>query len=746
ASSPAGNTTAAPGDPTLGALAVAGGAVDAATIAQRLTKKALVRIRTLGPFRYDYESSVARFEVAARTDPNVPNNVEVTRLNALGQRDYLVCQLLELELDGPLTQGGTTPPAPNAAVPARDRSEGLGFRAVRASGSSVYIFADAEQLEAYGTHLVYQTGLKDPKRPRGSITQTTLTGAPLVAVRQRNKLEAGQEKRPGRLILTSFEPTAVVGKPKPPSESHSFIDGPGRVELFDSATGQTNLRAYWTTSLEQGRDTVGKEDLDLFVFKGNGRFEDPKGDFDLSGDTLRLWLKNSAAASPKGAQPLPFRLQGVGHVASISAHTIIKDADSLNVWFQDVVAPPVVEPVPIKVATAVAPPAPVVVPTPSPMGKVAAPAPVVVAPVPVTEKPKTPPMTLSARAIEAWVSRYPTKATPKVPSTIKYELDRARCEDRVLVTQPPKDATKNPNGTRIVGKTLNITHVNTGHVMNLVAVPGTLAEVHFENVHIAGPIVDIHQPNNTVDVTGNGWLQMPSSTDFNGQDLSKPADLMIQWTDRMKFRGERRLAEFVGQVQAEQKTVAPIVAGQEPTWSRAYALCHRLEVGFDRPVYFNQLRPNGESAPPRDSKENPKVETVVCHPAPEDGDGLQGGPKPAAPVVFADETFITRTGMHQKAQRIVARFLELKTENNRMAMVASGPGESRSLQLGAKDQAIPQTGTPAPAAPGKSPPGDELKLTVVRFVGKLRIKDQKGIFQQAVFEESVRVLNFPTTN
>ncbi|MGL4419794.1 MAG: hypothetical protein ACRCZF_03935, partial [Gemmataceae bacterium] len=88
ASSPAGNTSAAPGDPTLGALAVAGGAVDAATIAQRLTKKALVRIRTLGPFRYDYETSVARFEVAARTDPNVPNNVEVTRLNALGQRDY----------------------------------------------------------------------------------------------------------------------------------------------------------------------------------------------------------------------------------------------------------------------------------------------------------------------------------------------------------------------------------------------------------------------------------------------------------------------------------------------------------------------------------------------------------------------------------------------------------------------------------------------------------------------------------
>ena len=39
-----------------------------------------------------------------------------------------------------------------------------------------------------------------------------------------------------------------------------------------------------------------------------------------------------------------------------------------------------------------------------------------------------------------------------------------------------------------------------------------------------------------------------------------------------------------------------------------------------------------------------------------------------------------------------------------------------------------------------------MKLTVVKFAGRLRVKDQRGIFQQAVYEDAVRVFHVPTEN
>jgi hypothetical protein len=44
------------------------------------------------------------------------------------------------------------------------------------------------------------------------------------------------------------------------------------------------------------------------------------------------------------------------------------------------------------------------------------------------------------------------------------------------------------------------------------------------------------------------------------------------------------------------------------------------------------------------------------------------------------------------------------------------------------------------------PEEEEMKLTVVRFQGRLRIVDKKGIFQQAVYEEAVRAFYIPTEN
>jgi hypothetical protein len=328
---------------------------------------------------------------------------------------------------------------------------------------------------------------------------------------------------------------------------------------------------------------------------------------------------------------------------------------------------------------------------------------------------------------------------------VKYEMDRARCDGRVAVHQDPADPAKSPRGLDIAAAKLHLNRAAAGHAMTAEGTDAMAAEVHFESVSLSGPHVVIDQPNNLVRVTGKGWLRMPSGSDLGGQNLSRPADLTVVWQERMRFSGERREAEFVGRVQAEQRTEGPPKPDAEPTWGRSYALAHRLEVTFDRPVYFNQLKPRDRGARPEKREESPRVETVVCSPAPEDGEA--GRVAAAVPVVFAEEVFSARTGKHVKAQRVQARVLDVRTENGTTFATASGPGESRTLQLGGKDLAAPPVVAAAPPTRTAMKPGpEEMKLTVVKFAGRLTVKDQRGIFQQAVYEDAVRVFHVPTEN
>jgi hypothetical protein len=109
--------------------------------------------------------------------------------------------------------------------------------------------------------------------------------------------------------------------------------------------------------------------------------------------------------------------------------------------------------------------------------------------------------------------------------------------------------------------------------------------------------------------------------------------------------------------------------------------------------------------------------------------------------VYSENTTAAATSRPVKAQRITARSLDVKTDPKRTLMTASGPGESRTMQLGSKDNQPTPGGTPPPA--NKPPAEEEMKVTVVRFAGRLRVDDRKGIFQQAVFEEAVRVVHQP---
>lgn len=711
-------------DPSLALLAVGGGIVDGGTVAKRLAEKSLVRIRTLGSFHYDWVKNTARFDVASQANPLLPNNVEVTRLSPLGGRDHLICQLLEIEFSGPIAR------TPNAS----SKPPTSQFKNLRATGPSVYLAAESEQLQAFGTALIHET---DPAK---RLTRSTLRGSPLVAVRQGNRLVTGTASTPtapattGQLVLETIDPAPNTKQVK---TTRIEVVGPGKVDLFDEAAKTNTLTASWTQSLNQTRDRVGDKDCDLLVFVGDGRFADPKTGFDLKADTLKLWIEAGAKTGEKETSPKPARIQGIGHVDGRSEDTIIRNTDLFNAFFQDLPKPIQPEAVAAKPVAPMIPPPnlPKAVPFSEPVATVA------------RVVPKKKPLELSARQVEVRIARSPLPGKAKEKPGVRHEIDTARLDGRVVAHQDAAEPGK-PNALHILGDTLNIDHLAAGHSMKVVGTADRPAFVQFEETTITGPDVDVNQPNNAVVVKGAGRLRMPSSTGLGGAPLDEKSELQVDWQQGMTFKGELRTAEFVGQVQAVQlpperkANTAAKVPVNGGAWQRSYVICHRLSVVFDRPVYFNQTRQTKNAPATRDAgkSDEAKVERVLCEPQPED-DAEKGQARPANYVYYADEIIDRKTGQHVKAQRITAKFLDMQVQESRTLVHATGPGETRNLQMGTKDM---QQQPGAAALPAGSKSEEEMKLTIVRFAERLQIEDKKQIFSKAVFTSNVRVFHIPT--
>ncbi len=749
-------------DPPAAAAGVLGGLADAAAISRRMQEKSLLVIETLGGFRYDFQGNTARFEAAAAANPAVANHVTVTRLSANGGQDNLFCKLLIVEFadkdDEPKNPG--TSPQPGPAVAAGPAS-GMQMKRMIATGEHVFLSVEADGMLAQGTELRYEVG--GPGKP----TQTVLRGKPVTAVRERNRLQGGDANTPAEVVLV----TGPSGPPASKNQKRTAVEvrGPGRIQMYDEASKDTTLQASWGTALIHEKETIAGREQDLLKFEGGGAFADTKGGFRLAADRMWLWLAagNSSLAKPPGddkpaGQPLPQRLVAVGHVEGNSADAVVRDTDQLTVWFRDATPPPAPQPpIESKPADAKPPTAPTVAKSPAPQ-------PVVPGTEPKKEGKPKPPVFLSARIIESWVARYPTAAgtpptadaTPAKPagSGLKYELERARCEDRVTVHQDPTDSTKT-RGTDIFGAKLNLEQSRAGSILTVHGTPQGPAQVYFEDVSLFGPVVVIDQPSNAVSVDGQGLLLMPSGSDFGGEKTagSPPGELEIQWASRMRFYGAKACAEFLGKVSALQRPKNPARPAAsalpkkpgtpEPTWTRSGILCHRLDITFDRPIYFNQLRkekePPAAGAPQtaaNTATKNPKLRSALCTPMPDDEAATSGNPNARA-VQFTEETF-KPDGTYAKAQRVTARQIDLKTDDREQLMFATGPGEVRILQLGSKDGVAAESQKPAFAPPSKAE-DQEMKLTVVWFDSRLVGSDKAKLFQEATFDDGARVVQVP---
>ena len=139
------------------------------------------------------------------------------------------------------------------------------------------------QLEAYGQDLVHEQAAE----------KTTLTGAPLYAVQQRNVLTAGGAKNPAVLVIEPApaapgahpRPARTNGATRPPSAGRagSRCSTPWRRRTRPPRPG----RRRWC----RPRSASTTSDVDLFTLTDAARFEDTRADYWLKGNVLKLWLK-----------------------------------------------------------------------------------------------------------------------------------------------------------------------------------------------------------------------------------------------------------------------------------------------------------------------------------------------------------------------------------------------------------------------------------------------------------------------
>ncbi|HEY3788857.1 MAG TPA: hypothetical protein VGL71_08385, partial [Urbifossiella sp.] len=225
----------------LGLGALAGGLLHSSEYVHKLSR-ALLQIDTLGRLIYETQTATAHFDVLPDGNPELPNDVQVHRVTALGAGlQELFSQFLEIEFYGaPIGAAAAAQPAgePKAEGMPKKPPEptGTSFRRLRAwvemPERFVTISSEPDRLRAFGQYLLHDK----------ETSTTTLRGTPLtvVSINQpnkngkaagENKLTAGTRDVPAVLTL---KPGAGSGLEK---STDAIVEGPGRLELFDEASG-----------------------------------------------------------------------------------------------------------------------------------------------------------------------------------------------------------------------------------------------------------------------------------------------------------------------------------------------------------------------------------------------------------------------------------------------------------------------------------------------------------------------------
>ena len=641
-------------------------------------EKAHISIYTPGRFEYVFrkDGDLARFDVPEAPAAKDGQDILVDRITTAPQgkgvlHDQLFCQHLELRM-APKEDG------PGARDHAADHA--MQVQIAHAFGDKEVVLAsDAQNLTARGYDFQYDA--------RSQLT--ILKGD---AKKPDSQMWADSD---GNLIHAHEMQIRDMKGPDAKAWRQVTAYGPGRLDLIDKKTEKRPLHATWQDKLLSTKDGA----QDLMILTGSAVFVDDEHQQTLQADTLKVWLAsaddapaNATPAAPKDARR-PNHVEAIGNVSAKSPQMTIPHAGQLLVWFHDVhddeplpPAGPAAKdaktkddaPAVREAAKPVGPAAPdLSTPPPPPPGATAG-----TKPNPAKADAEPPrPIDLTARSVYAWVVRGKEKNT----------LERLQAEGDVVVLQAP--AKGEEKGVDIRGAALDMTYHPEG---NFLVVQGDLAQLQMDKIYIVGPEVNIDQAANKAWVNGPGAMQMESATNFQGEKLSKPVPMTVQWNKEMFFTG--RFAEFTDGVQGEQ--------------DNARLACNAMSVAFDKPI---SLKEGSHDGPP------PHVKKLVCHGKVRvedrtlEGDRVVRSTRLQAPAldeeaIEPDDDAPAPGGKGQG---------EGGSDGNEVH--APGPGDLRIFQVGGDDDdplAAPRPpGQPKPDPKAKPKPKTDgpMKLTYISF-------------------------------
>jgi hypothetical protein len=657
--------------------------------------KALLFINAHGPFVYepgtDFDTAeyheqvnvVRRLDTSGDGTPESPDNL---------QCDQLDCDKLVLLLNHKKSE--------DKAAPADENASELELTYAHATGKQVELVSDAQHLHATCNDLQF-----DKKTNR-----TILVGDPeLIADKDNARIRM-------RGTLTLQHP-APDSKDKDIQDAHA--QGPGEIHMH-GGDHQPERIARWRDELH----SIKTGNVDRVTFLGQAAFEDPERG-KLGADQIIVWLESTesppaaksatppsepdAAKAPAAVKPngpnsapedrrRPRRLEANGHVSLDSKDLKIPKAERLHINFEDappgeadkLTAAPPMGPKPTTAPSAVAGANPAM---PQQQGVL-----------PSTDGNKQP-IELTARTVDVKALR----------DGSRNDLKEVHAEGQVHVVQA--GATPEDKGVEIKGDALDLFGSPNGHRLKVTRPGDPYAYVQLDKITLIGPEVNIDQPQNQAWVNGVGSMKMPSKTDFQGNPLEKPVDIVVYWNKGMFFDG--KFAEYQGGVQAFQGADSHLRSSM-------------LQVVLDRYVSLKERQPN-------QGEPQAALYRMLCDKDVELEKGIKEGSGPRAKWV--------------EFERVVGQ--EVLFDNPESELKVSGPGKVWLLKRGSKQDG-PLGATTVPGGPKPSPPTkpnppekkadvkndeSEMKLTHVEFEGNMVGYKEKGL---VIFTGQVKVTHLPS--
>ena len=542
----------------------------------------IVKVRSAGPFEFDVERNVATFR----------DEVRVYQPTAAEEYNSLESDRMTLFFES----GEKTTPE-KVVVESAEESDGfqgldskLKFKRLQAEGRQVVLRSERNQLTATMNRLDYDIDLRTAK----------MTASEAVRVLQRRS-----EMNAPEIELIHREGGEV---------DRVWCRGEGWLTNLEKTSDDVEFAAKWNQELRKYPDPAGG--LDIIELLGGVQVRQPKRQFGLAADVMRLWLEPQTRRP--GTQPgindnpsermQPKRLLALQNVAVVSPD-LEGRTKRLEAFFEPFPAPG--QPIPQLTALA----KPQVVPHETQVAQT------------VMQADRTA-KTESAPVIQLAAYRADnTIATPastdddnpihltadllKVmilqgQSGRKSHISEAHAQNGVRVVQFRDDPDK---PLTIDGDHLHVVNPPTGDPDGpnadvdkhdqVMTIFGSPAHVRDQGLLIEGKEIFLDRAANQSAVRGKGLLQLPVKRSLDGQKLEQETPLDIHWSEQMTFDGKQ--ANFFGQVAAVLGDSSLHCAEME------VFLTERIDFSTDRRQSgLENRKPDGTR------EETSNIEVVIC--------------------------------------------------------------------------------------------------------------------------------------